>query len=478
MIGILSRRPSSLLILGGMAIMLGMAGGASAGPIEELGAWLKSDRTTRPDLEAQAFANTPLSAAECALAKTMIWTERTAYVKSAYGAQWTAKRLVNKDDFQMPFDYRIYGSKPAQGYDLYISMHGGGETDAATNDQQWRNQITLYHPAGIYLAPRAPTDAWNMWHKDHIDGFFDQIIQSAVALQGANPNRVYIMGYSAGGDGVYQMAPRMADRWAAAAMMAGYPNHASPINLRDIGFTMHVGALDSSYGRNTMAVTYGNMIKKLQDADPGFYQYDVKVHPGKPHWMDQEDTVALSWIDLFTRNPYPRKVVWHQDTTVGTNSFPSDPIRPVKGAPTQYQFYWVALQERNPQAKPALITAEIKGQEVDIVDANVDSLFVLLNDSLIDLDRPVAVYWKGNKIFSALAPRTLANLYRSVQDRGDRDYAFPVRLKLARTDSMASISPRLQDKRRAKGMGRADVLRSGDGHYSDLRGRSLPPAPP
>ena len=59
-------------------------------------------------------------------------------------------------------------------------------------------------------------------------------------LGDVDPNRVYIMGYSAGGDGVYQLAPRMADRWAAAAMMAGHPNDASPLGLRNItGFNHH-----------------------------------------------------------------------------------------------------------------------------------------------------------------------------------------------------------------------------------------------
>ena len=61
------------------------------------------------------------------------------------------------------------------------------------------------------------------------------------------------MGYSAGGDGVYQLAPRMADRLAVASMMAGHPNDASPLGLRNIGFAIHVGALDSGYNRNKVA---------------------------------------------------------------------------------------------------------------------------------------------------------------------------------------------------------------------------------
>ena len=41
------------------------------------------------------------------------------------------------------------------------------------NDQQWENQKKLYTlDEGIYLAPRAPTNTWNLWHEAHIDRLF------------------------------------------------------------------------------------------------------------------------------------------------------------------------------------------------------------------------------------------------------------------------------------------------------------------
>jgi hypothetical protein len=433
-----------------LAALCLLPAGPSAGPVEDLEAWLKTDRAGRPALASQPFAEVPLTASESMRARDLLWTDRLAYVKTQWAAQWTGKKLVDKNGFQMPFDYRIYGAKPAKGYDLYISMHGGGGTTKETNDGQWNNQILLYQPNGVYLAPRAPTDTWNMWHRDHIDGFFDQLIQLCVANLGANPDRVYLMGYSAGGDGAYQMAPRMADRWAASAMMAGYPNNASPINLRNIGFTMHVGALDAAYNRNTIATVYGNAIQKLQDADPGFYEYDVQVHAGKGHWMDLEDKAALGWMDDFTRKPLPSKVVWQQDTTVGTNSFPSNgPVVGVKGKTTQFRFHWIGLRERNPAAAPARITAEIKGQEVAILESNLDSLEVSLNDSLLDLDKPVRVLWKGKAIHEGPVHRTISNLHFGMNDRGDREYSFPTVLFLRKSMVVTSIrdgvAPRIRE---------------------------------
>ena len=144
--------------------------------------------------------------------------------------------------------------EPESGWELYFSLHGGGQTEDLVNENSWIRHKTLYKlKNGILLTPRSPTNTWNMWHQDHIDLFFNRLIQNMIAFYDVNPNRIYLMGYSAGGDGVYQLAPRMADRFAAAAMMAGHPNDASPLNLRNIGFTLFMGGLDSAYNRNNVA---------------------------------------------------------------------------------------------------------------------------------------------------------------------------------------------------------------------------------
>ena len=109
----------------------------------------------------------------------------------------------------MPFHVQLFGSRPADGYSLYISLHGGGNAPKELNDQQWDNQKRLYRPDhAVYIAPRAPYDDWDMWFKPGLDDFYRALIQMAVAFEGVNPDKVYIMGYSAGGDGVWRMAPR------------------------------------------------------------------------------------------------------------------------------------------------------------------------------------------------------------------------------------------------------------------------------
>ena len=91
----------------------------------------------------------------------------------------------------MKFEMLSFTNGPAtNGRSLFISMHGGGGAPPAVHESQWQE--------GIYLAPRAPTDTWSLWHQRHINNFFDRLIEDLIVFSNVNPNRVYLMGYSAG----------------------------------------------------------------------------------------------------------------------------------------------------------------------------------------------------------------------------------------------------------------------------------------
>ncbi len=80
--------------------------------------------------------------------------------------------------YEMPIWWKVYGNKPAGGRSLYISLHGGGATDASENNGQWENQKQLYTPSeGVYLCPRAITNTWDLHFRPESDAFYEQIIQ-------------------------------------------------------------------------------------------------------------------------------------------------------------------------------------------------------------------------------------------------------------------------------------------------------------
>ena len=136
-----------------------------------------------------------------------------------------------------------------------------------------------------------------------------------------NPDRVYVLGYSAGGDGVYQIGPRMADRWAAAAMMAGHPNGVSLLSLRNVPFALQVGANDCGLQPQQGRQGIRRATRQAAEGRPEGLRNFVKIHEGKGHWMDLEDKAALPWMAKFSRDPVPERVVWKQTGTPHERSY-------------------------------------------------------------------------------------------------------------------------------------------------------------
>jgi poly(3-hydroxybutyrate) depolymerase len=349
--------------------------------------------------------DTPLSAGEAEAAMVELWSKHADDIRATRSDEHEA-RVLTSGELTMPFWYTIYGEKPAGGRSLYISMHGGGGAPAEVNDQQWENQKKLYTPdEGVYLAPRAPTNTWNLWHQGHIDDFYDRLIENLIVFEDVNPDRVYLMGYSAGGDGVYQLAPRYADRLGAAAMMAGHPNETKPDGLRNLPFTLHMGGEDSAYSRNRIGREWKTALAELHAADSDGYPHHVEIHEGKGHWMDRQDAVAVPWMAEHARNLRPDRIVWLQDDV------------------THPRFYWLAVDE--PVARRRMVV-ERDGQTIRIIEAGgAESLRIRLDDLMLDLEQDVIVEHGGQELFRGRVPRTRAMVQTTLSERGDLRGMFP-----------------------------------------------------
>lgn len=287
---------------------------------------------------------------------------------------------------------------------LFISLHGGGGTSSEYNDGQWANQLELGHAyapsEGIYIAPRAPTDEWNCWHGPAVDPLLTRLVNALVAAGTVDPDRVYLLGYSAGGDGVYQLGPRMADRFAAAAMMAGHPNGVSMENLRNLPFTIHMGAEDTAYDRAAEAARYGRKLASLRAGDPEGYTHEVRIHDGKGHWMDLEDRVAVTWMEGFVRDAWPTRVVWRLG-----------PSRPDS-------LYWLALPEGGEDGDR--YSASIEEQTVTLEGPGGRTVEVRLSSAMVDLDAPVAIVTSdGEILFEGHVERSADTIARAIEERGD-----------------------------------------------------------
>jgi pimeloyl-ACP methyl ester carboxylesterase len=246
-----------------------------------------------------------------------------------------------------------------------------------------------------------------------VDGLLDRLIADMVLQRGVDPNRVYLIGYSAGGDGVYQLAPRMADRFAAATMCAGHPNRVTPEGLRNLPFFLYMGGEDSAFHRNEVVREFSAKMDALELADPKGYAHRLTVYPGLAHNMQGREAEVIPRMSCLERVPWPKRVVWLENDDF-----------------VHSRFYW--LERAAEASRPDEIYAvHVQGQTVTIETPTSGKLILRLSDKLLDLDQPIRVAAGGRSIYEGQVHRSFATILQSLQERNDPDTVATARLPLS-----------------------------------------------
>ena len=303
---------------------------------------------------------------------------------------------------------------------LFISFHGGGGTRKEINDKQYKNQQHLYDKIlnkmdfnGIYLTLRAATNSWDMFHQKQIDKFINIIIKLCVIKLNVNLNKIHLLGYSAGGDGVYRIGTRLANKFAAISMMAGHPGNCTPNNLFNTPFVIHIGEMDQGYNRLNHALKWKQKFNKLKINNNGYYKNcNVVIHKNKGHWMEWEDSVALKWMIQFERNPYPKLIKWRQENV------------------ENIEFYWLSVKEEFIKQNGEIIIecGDFKENKIDILENYAKEINIHLNEKIVDINEEIEICFKGKRIFKGLLKPKLIDIWHCYQFSGDVDRLFCVSL--------------------------------------------------
>ena len=227
-------------------------------------------------------------------------------VRTETGTEYMDVCTINMQDRQMKYTMDIIGSPDENGlYPLYITLHGGGEASEEENNSQWLAMKDYYSESvsnGIYVAVRGMEDVWNLHFLDDSYPMYDRLIEDMIMLKNADPNRVYLLGFSAGGDGVYAIAPRMADRFAAVNMSSGHPNDVSLLNTSNLPFEIQVGIRDY-YSDTAMRSIRGAEFEDILNGynkDAGFgYPHRVLVHVPDGHEFNDSYVVTQEFLEMY-----------------------------------------------------------------------------------------------------------------------------------------------------------------------------------
>ncbi len=387
----------------------------SSAALEALEAYLMVEAAVREPINTQSFYTASLTKEDAARSKVLLWDDVKKDVALNYQSQIESQN-IQWQNYNLKYEKTSLGNPDAQSRSLFISMHGGGATSASANDGQWNNQIGFafgYAPKdALWVAPRAPTNTWNMWFQGYMDPLLDRLITNLLATENIDPNRVYLTGYSAGGDGAYQLAPRMADRWAGVQMSAGHPNGVPIENVRNLAFSLHVGGADIAFERHLEVPRYGIKLDALKQADPEGYIYEAVVHEGLPHWMGLADQIGTPFIQAHTRNPETNTVVWRRFNTQPDRS------------------YWVAHTQ--PVSDQAKIVAKREGNTVRLMESEgFNDVVLYFRNTMIDFNQPVQVIAADNTVlFEGKVEHTISTIHKTMSDRQDPELSYSARIEL------------------------------------------------
>jgi hypothetical protein len=338
---------------------------------------------------------------------------RAATNHAALKRDFDAKQ-VRFENHLSPYTVKTVGTRPTNGWALFIAMHGGGGAPQELNDSQWRHMQIYYrdHPeAGgyLYVALRAPDNTWNGFYTGYIYPLIQNLLRQFLLFGDVDPSKQFIMGYSHGGYGAFAIGPKMPDHFAAIHASAAAPaDGAGPITLRNTVFTCMVGSKDTMYGRYDRMQNFAKEIQKLRGDRTDIYPVTVQIIADHPHsGLPDRDKIAEMYPAV--RHPVPRELTWRLSDGV---------IR---------DFFWLHV----PAPKP--------GQQIDVTcrenhltattTTNLTAASVLLDSRLVDFKKPVLLELNGKTIKHKVQP-SLRTLGQTLQRRGDPDLAFTAEMVL------------------------------------------------
>ena len=384
-------------------------------------------------------------------ASDLAWEEYKSLArKSATLVSEMTNKKIEYEGKTMRFEVKSVGKPGPNGYPLYIALHGGGHSDTpAMNNSQWEHMKIYYYDSvnsGIYVAPRGISDTWDTHFNAESYPMYERLIEDLSVYYGIDTNRVYLVGYSAGGDGVWQITPQMADRFAAANMSAGHPNGVDLTNLYNTPFQIQCGQNDTAVlGRNTECGRYCEVLDQLQYAYGGGYEHNVNIHFGKQHGIEDNDplrseqviltnpiewskggeaitttadTNAISFLETKRRNPVPERVVW----SIANRPSESD----------TETFYW--LRASKDIVAGTIIASYDKAKNTVTIEKMVvlqdeGEISVMLNADMVDFTKPVTVIVNGTATEYDVTP-SLEYINQTIRERCDPNMIFAAEIKI------------------------------------------------
>jgi len=307
--------------------------------------------------------------------------------------------LAPQDDSAQPYYLHVPpAAKTGKAMPAIVYLHGYAPWLDKTNWYEVSAGLTQQADARGYVVvvpfARSNTDFQSIgeWDVMHVLGLARRQLK-------IDPDRVFLVGYSMGGAGVYTLAAHYPDRWAGGVVMCGRPRNYlwkdfDPSRVEP--FKRHLLDLESgaphalNYTYLPLLVFQGTADLLIQPEQAYRFVDDlrraglkarlVKLE-GQSHWIADEvfsTTRVFDWMDALRRQAAPRTVRFK------TYSLLYD------------RAWWLTIAAFERWGQPAEVEATLKpGNRLEVTTRNVASLVLRPPRSLADPKAPLAATING-----------------------------------------------------------------------------------
>lgn len=322
-----------------------------------------------------------------------------------------------------------YGTKLANTTPLpfFLYIHGSGP-----KNHEWSNGLKLskrFDDAPcIYFIPQIPNEGeYYRWWQKAKQYTWEKLLRLNLVSGNVDANRIYVFGISEGGYGSQRLASFYADYWAAAGPMAGgEPLKNAPVeNCANIGFSLLTGAEDTGFYRNKLMEYIMAAFDSIEAVHPTLFRHRIELIPHRQHHIDYTPTTP--WLKTFTRNPYPKTVMWEDYAMDGRhrNGFYNLQViyRPASTDADARTYYEMNIKGNTIDMKVSDVKYEtverdsIWGIELKFArhyhPSTSGKIKIYLNDNLADMSKPIKIIINGKTAFEGKVKADIKDMANS-----------------------------------------------------------------
>jgi predicted esterase len=294
------------------------------------------------------------------------------------------------------------GYSPKKSWPLILSLHGAGGNGPMELSFQWASVRSKWR--GFIAAPSGnPPGA--QWFPAQ-EPFVLAVLKDAMTRANIDANRVYVNGFSNGGNGAWYYGEYHPGIFAAMCTRGG--GNPMPGMLRNL---LHVPAY-IVHGEKDSVIRVDSDRRDAAALETLGYEVVYTEVPGGRHKpFNEENPKILDFYRKHPRDPWPKelKILPRPDRK-------------------RMRILWLEIPEG---AGTSPVEAAVKdGNTIEIRGAT--RVVLWLSDDLVDLDKEVIVKLNGAEAFRGKAERRLKTLVADLRERMDRQAPAWVRLEIGK----------------------------------------------